>query len=290
MTLQLLYALDAKCLSLARISLYSFCLHAPVATIRVVTPAGVDITPLHSIADAFQRPLVHSVLADDDPIQRLPSSLRPYFYCLSALAQPGSGPSLLVDADTLCVGDLQRLHALRLTAEHPIAACSHHRPMPDRQLALHLPTPFHYFNAGVLLFDPQHLAQHFRLDAALQFFDQHQVFCRFREQCVLNALLSNHLHFLPPRFNLLSWMRHRARRSPWQSELVNPMASLLPQERANAQIVHYSNGCLPRRLHWYQRDCFDRYWLQLEAVLHRWERGGGRGVLQAPLFTPTRQR
>ena len=290
MTLQLFYALDANCLSLARISLFSFCLNAPVATIRVLTPAGVDITPLRRIADACQRPLVHSVLADDDPIQGLPPSLRPYFYCLSALAQPGSGPSLLVDADTLCVGDLQLLHALRLTAERPIAACSHHRPMPDRQLALQLPTPFHYFNAGVLLFDPQHLAHHFQLDAALQFFDQHQVLCRFREQCVLNALLADCVHFLPPRFNLLSWMRQRARRSPWQSQTVNPMAALLPQERALAQIVHCSNGCLPRRMPWYQRDCFDRYWLQLDAVLQAWERGGGRGVLQALRFTPSRQR
>jgi len=286
MTLQLLYALDTNCLSLARISLFSFCLHAPVASIRVFTPAGVDITPLRRIAEACQRPFAQSVLADDDPIQRLPATIRPYFYCLSALVHPGSGPSLLVDADTLCVRDLQPLHALKLTADRPIAACSHCRPMPDRQLALHLSTAFDYFNAGVLLFEPQLLSNHFQLDASLQFFDHHQVLCRFREQCVLNALLADRVHFLPPRFNLLSWMRRRVRRHPWQLQTVNPMAALLPQERSLAQIVHFTTGSLPRRMRWYQRDCFDHYWLQLEAVLHAWERRGGRGVLHAPLFKP----
>ena len=288
MTLQVLYALDAYCIPLARISLLSCCLQVPVASVRVVTPVGVDISQLRRIADSFQVPLVQTFLADDDPIQRLPTSIRPYFYCLSALAQPGDGPALLLDADTLCVGDLQPLLELSLTAQRPIAACSHHHPMPDRQLALNLPSPFSYINAGVLLFEPQLLAQHFQLDAALQFFDQHRVLCRFREQCVLNALLADHFHFLPPRFNLLSWMRHRARRSPWQSELLNPMAALLPQERAQAQIVHFSNGCLPRRLRWYQRDRFDRYWLQLEAALKVWEQGGCQGLLQPGRFTPTR--
>ena len=288
MTFQLVYALDAYCIPLARISLLSVCRHAPVGSIRVVSPAGVDISPLRRIADSFQVPLLQSFLADDDPIQRLPDSIRPYFYCLSALAQPGAGPSLLLDADTLCVGDLQSLLELRLTSERPIAACSHHHPMPDRQLALKLQSPFAYINAGVLLFDPQLLAQYFHLDIALQFFDHHRVLCRFREQCVLNALLADHFHFLPPRFNLLSWMRHRARRSPWQSELVNPMASLLPLERSQAQIVHFSNGCLPRRLRWYQRDRFDRYWLQLEAALKDWEQGGGQDALQPERFRPSR--
>ena len=288
MTLQLLYALDAYCIPLARISLLSCCLQAPIGSIRVVTPSGVDISPLRRIADSFQLPLVQSFLADDDPIQRLPDSIRPYFYCLSALAQPGQGPALLVDADTLCVGDLQLLLALRLTSEKPIAACSHHHPMPDRQLALNLQSPFAYINAGVLLFDPQLLAHQFQLDVALQFFDQHRVLCRFREQCVLNALLADHFHFLPPRFNLLSWMRHRARSSPWQSELLNPMASLLPQERSQAQIVHFSNDCLPRRLRWYQRDRFDHYWLQLEAALKVWEQRGAKGAIHTQRFAASR--
>ena len=67
MTLQVLYALDAYCIPLARISLLSCCLQVPVASVRVVTPVGVDISPLRRIADSFQLPLVQTLLADDDP-------------------------------------------------------------------------------------------------------------------------------------------------------------------------------------------------------------------------------
>jgi glycine cleavage system protein P-like pyridoxal-binding family len=49
------------------------------------------------------------------------------------------------------VADLSPLAALQLDADTPMAACSHGRPMPDRQLALGLNSPYAYCNAGVLL-------------------------------------------------------------------------------------------------------------------------------------------
>lgn len=291
MSIQLVYAIDAACLELAALSFVSVCLHSsPPASLRVLTPIGVDPSLLQQLAELMAVPFLHQQLPQHTPLQRLAAPLRPYFYCLEALHTTRSGPLLLLDADTLCVADLSPLSALKLTAEHPIAACSHHRPMPDRQLALQLLSPFHYINAGVLLADPAHLASQFNVSDAVRFFEDHSALCRFREQCVLNHLLSGRFQHLPARYNLLSWMRHRARRSPWQNQAVNPMASVLPEERNHAAIVHFSNGCLPHHLRWHQRDRFDRYWLRLRRSLQHWRQEGGPMPTQWPRFESTRSR
>jgi len=290
MSFQLVYAIDAACLELAVLSFVSVCLHSRPTSVRVLTPAGVDLSLFQQLAGVMSVPFVHQQLPQNTPLQRLSAELRPYFYCLEALSSSTPGPMLLLDADTVCVGDLSPLTALKLTAEHPIAACSHHRPMPDRQLALQLLSPFHYINAGVLLADPTHLASQFNVSDAVRFFEQHTSLCRFREQCVLNHLLAGRFQHLPARYNLLSWMRYRARRSLWQNQAVNSMASVLPEERDHAAIVHFSNGCLPHHLRWYQRDRFDRYWLRLRRSLQVWRQHGGPLPTQWPRFEPMLKR
>jgi len=286
MSFQLVYAIDAACLELAALSFISVCLHSRPVSLRVLTPKGVDTALLQQLAELMTVSFLHQQLPQHTPLQRLAAPLQPYFYCLEALSTSMPGPMLLLDADTLCVADLSPLTTFKLTANYPIAACSHHRPMPDRQLALQLLSPFHYINAGVLLADPLHLASHFSVNDAVRFFEQQSPLCRFREQCVLNHMLAGRFQHLPARYNLLSWMRYRARRSPWQNQAVNPMASVLPEERHHAAIVHFSNGCLPHHLPWHQRDHFDRYWLQLHRCLQRWRQGGGPMPPQWPRFEP----
>ena len=85
--------------------------------------------------------------------------MQPYFPCIEALRQNRSGRYLCVDADTLCVASYRPLEDLPLDDEFPLAACSHGRPMPDRSLLLGLESHYHYFNAGVLLFDSVRLGK-----------------------------------------------------------------------------------------------------------------------------------
>jgi hypothetical protein len=265
--LRLLYALDASCLPLAQVSLASCLLHTPVAAVRVVSPAGTALDPLQRLAAAGGVAFEPVVIAGDDPIWRLPAAIRPYFYCVAALQNLPPGRHLLLDADTLCVADLSPLTSLQLDTATPMAACSHGRPMVDRQLALGLATPYAYFNAGVLMLEAQALADRLNSERVVDYYERHALRCRFREQCVINALMAGAVAALPLRYNLLSWMRRRARRSPWQQLATNPMAAVLPEERSQAAVVHLSNGCLPTRLPWWSHDAFDRYWLQLARGL-----------------------
>ena len=105
--------------------------------------------------------------------------LQPYFFCIEALLQR-PGRYLYVDADTLCVSELSALEDLPLDVAS--VACSHGRPMHDRALVLGLESPFHYFNAGVMLFDASALASRIT-PAAVVDFTKHRALCRFREQC-----------------------------------------------------------------------------------------------------------
>ena len=186
---------------------------------------------------------------------------------MAALQNLPPGRHLLLDADTLCVADLSPLAALSLDAATPMAACSHGRPMPDRQLALGLSSPYAYFNAGVLVLQAEALAGRLSSEPVVDFVERHGLRCRFREQCAINALMAGAIAPLPLRYNLLSWMRRRARRSPWQQLACNPMAAVLPNERRHAAVVHCSNACLPPQLPWWSHDRFDRYWLRLARVL-----------------------
>jgi hypothetical protein len=266
-TLRLLYALDAGCLPLAQVSLASCLLHTPVAAVRVVSPAGTALGPLQRLADAWAVPFEAVTIAADDPIGRLPEAIRPYFYCVAALHNLPPGRHLLLDADTLCVADLSPLAGVQLDAATPMAACSHGRPMPDRQLALGLSSAYAYINAGVLLLQAEALRDRLSSQRVVDYVERHGLRCRFREQCAINALMAGAIAPLPLRYNLLSWMRQRARRSPWQQLACNPMAAVLPDERRQAAVVHCSNGCLPPRLPWWSRDSFDHYWLRLARVL-----------------------
>lgn len=265
--LRLLYALDADCLPLAEVSLASCLIHTPIAAVRVVSPEGTRMEGLKRLADAWEVPFEAKTIATDDPIYKLPASIRPYFYCVAALDKLPPGRHLMLDADTLCVADLSPLSLVPLDAGTPVAACSHGRPMPDRELALGLPSAYAYFNAGVLLLEAEALAGRLNSQRVVEFVERYPLRCSFREQCAINALMAGAISPLPLRYNILSWMRRRTRHSAWQQFSSNPMAAILPKELLSAAVVHFSNGGLPSRLPWWKRDNFDRYWLDLSNAL-----------------------
>jgi lipopolysaccharide biosynthesis glycosyltransferase len=267
-SLRLVMALDAAFEAVAAVALSSFLLHHRFAVVQVLSPPGEQLPRLRRICERFRIPFEATTIPDRSPIRALPESLQPYFYCIDALDRlPGSDRVLYVDADTLCVGSLEELEHLPLSPELPFAACSHGRPMPDRQLILGLASPYHYFNAGVLLLEPEPLAALLCAEKVVRYFNLNRALCRFREQCALNALLRERVSFLPSQYNYLSWMRERRSESVWHDLRVNPMAYCLPDVRANLRIAHLSAGALPSKLPTARLEPLDHYWLRLARGL-----------------------
>ena len=157
--MHLLLALDKGFESLAAVAIASYLSHHRFESVVLVTPADQRLDRLEAVAAVFDVPLDWQPIPDDAAIHRLPRDLQPYFYCIEALRQREPGRYLYVDADTFCVAGLESLEVLPLDDQTPLAACSHGRPMPDRSLVLGLDSPFHYFNAGVMLFDSATLAE-----------------------------------------------------------------------------------------------------------------------------------
>jgi len=83
----------------------------------------------------------------------------------------------------------------------------------------------------------------------------------------LNALLRSNVKFIPSQFNLLSWMRARNAKHPWQDISINSMAYCLQDVSKNMSIVHFSNGALPDRISSERHERVDQYWLLLEKNL-----------------------
>lgn len=265
--MHLLLALDEAFESLAAVAIGSYLLHHRFESVVLVTPAGQRLERLEAVASVFGVPVDWQPIGEEAALHRLPSELQPYFFCIEALEQSKPGRYLYVDADTICVASLDSLESIPLDEQTPLAACSHGRPMPDRSLALDLDSPFHYFNAGVMLFDSELLADVVTPDRVVEYALSHAALCRFREQCALNALLRGRVRFLPGQFNLLSWMREREGTNRWQDTAANSMAACLPDVREQMAIVHCSAGNLPLRLPRKRHDQVDRYWLALnEAV------------------------
>ena len=264
--MHLLLALDEGFESLATVAISSYLLHHHFESVVLVTPADQRLPRLEAVVEAFGVPVRWQPIGEDAALHRLPPELQPYFFCIEALQQPEPGRYLYVDADTLCVAGLDPLETIPLDAQTPLAACSHGRPMPDRALALELESPFHYFNAGVLLFDSAPLAEVVTPTAVVEYALGHAALCRFREQCALNALLRGRVRYLPGQFNLLSWMRERERTNQWQETAANSMAACLPEVREQKAIVHCSAGALPLSLPRKRHDEVDRYWLTLHEA------------------------
>ena len=267
--MHLLLALDQGFEPLAAVALTSYLLHHRFSSVVLVTPADQRMHQLEGIAAAFDCPCRHQPIAAEAALHRLPADLQPYFFCIEALQQSEPGRYLYVDADTLCVAGLAALEQLPLGGTTPLAACSHGRPMPDRALVLGLEGPYHYFNAGILLFDSVLLNAVLRPDQVVDFYLRHQALCRFREQCSLNALLSGQVQFLPGQYNVLSWMRARQGSSPWHDVASNAMAYCLPDVRERQAIVHLSAGAIPDRLPAERLEQPDHYWLKLQRVLQQ---------------------
>ena len=265
--MHLLLALDRTFEHLAAVAITSFLLHQKFESLVIVSPETEKFELLERISKVFEIPYYHYSITHDSSLHLLGSDVRPYFYCIEALNQQSPGRYLYVDADTLCVSNLDMLSSLQLDANTPLAACSHGRPMPDRSLILGLQSEFHYFNAGILLFDSMHLGSILSPKIVVDFYLKNQVICRFREQCSLNALLRSNVKFIPSQFNLLSWMRARNEQHPWQDMSINSMAYCLQDVRNNMSIVHFSNGTLPDRIPSERHERVDKYWLLLEKNL-----------------------
>ena len=265
--MHLLLALDKGFESLASVAISSYLSHHRFESVVLVTPTNQRLDQLEAVTAAFDVPLDRQPIQEDASLHRLPRELQPYFYCIEALQQSRSGRYLYVDADTICVDGLEPLEVLPLDGRTPLAACSHGRPMPDRSLVLGLDSPFHYFNAGVLLFDSEALAELVTPAAVVDYALSHAACCRFREQCALNALLRGRVQYLPGQFNLLSWMRERERKNRWHDPAANAMAACLPDVWAQMAIVHCSAGALPLRVPRKQHEPVDRYWLMLHEAL-----------------------
>ena len=243
--MHLVLALDSGFEGLSVVSLASFLLHHDFESVVVVSPVGDPLHRLEQVAKEFGVPLRWQTIGTDSILQSLPLEIRPFFR-IEALQQRQPGRYLYVDADTLCVSDLSGLEDLPLDLSKPLAACSHGRPMPDRSLVLDLESPYHYFNAGVMLFDSSALLVNQITPAAVvDFYFKHRALCRFREQCALNGLMRGQVQFLPGQYNLLSWMRERQSQGRWHNVAANPMAYCLPDVWKRMAIVHLSAGALP---------------------------------------------
>jgi lipopolysaccharide biosynthesis glycosyltransferase len=267
--LSLLYALDAGFEELALLSLASFLLHNKFRRVYCATSSEYDAARLASLCDRYGQSFVPLPIPDSHPITVLSPAVQPYFYCIAAIDMipPDAGSVLYADADTLCVSSLETLANLQLNGEQPVAACSHGRPMLDRQLALGLASAYHYFNAGLLLFNPATYPEMARATAVIDYYLQHEVLCRFREQCALNSLLKHRVAFLPSSYNYLSWMRPRLSDHIWQNPLHNPFAAQLEHIRSSVKIAHLSARALPSLLPVDRLEPLDRYWLHLRERL-----------------------
>ena len=267
--MHLLLALDRGFEALAAVALTSYLLHQRFESVVLVTPADQRLVQLEAVAAAFGVPLVWQPIGPQAALHRLDPAIQPYFFCIEALQQNQPGRYLYVDADTLCVSDLSALEDLPLDPERPLAACSHGRPMHDRSLVLGLESAYHYFNAGVMLFDASALASRISPASVVDYYLRHRSLCRFREQCALNGLLRGQVQFLPGQYNLLSWMRERQAQGRWHNVAANPMAYCLPDVRERMAIVHLSAGALPAQVEPSRHEGMDRYWLYLEQALDK---------------------
>lgn len=272
--LRLLLALDSGFEPLAAVALASFLAHNHFERVVVVTPNGTHLNTLPAIAGRFQTPLNHITIPTNAACEALDRSVKGYFYCVEALEEVCHGSLaddaaryLYVDSDTLCVRELTELAELPLSETKPLAACSHGRPMVDRQLILELDSPYHYFNAGVLLFDSWRLAAHISSSSVVSYFQANRAVCRFREQCALNAMLRGKVRYLPNQYNYLSWMRPRNAGGMWHHTSANPMAYCLNHVREELAIAHLSAGGIPNRMESERHEMIDSYWMTLHSAL-----------------------
>lgn len=269
--MQVVYAIDQAFENLAAVSLTSLLIHNDSIEVHVFVPDQHDYCRLVHITRFFQSSLTLHRIPRQSPIYQLPRDVQPYFLCLAAFDSLSNLDEnvLYLDADTLCIDTILELTTLRLDQDVPFAACSHARPMLERSLALNLPSPYHYFNAGVYLFNPKKVSLIVNTSRVVNAFFSFSPLLRFREQCLLNIILNGHTMLLPNSYNLLGWMRSRNAHHVWHQPHFNLLAQDIEHYRSSAKIIHFSAGTVPTNLRHDQYDLYDHYWTYVSsAKLH----------------------
>ena len=280
MALSLLYAIDSSFEDLACVSLASFLVHNRFHSVYCITPQHFP-EKFRSICLQANVALEVLHIPSNHPIYQLPDSVSPYFYCVAGfdLLSNVENNVLYVDADTLCTETIDELSSFIFADQIYLAACSHGRPMIDRQLALGLQSPYHYFNAGVFLFNPSRLPASTTPASLVHYYQRNTSLCRFREQCSLNAQFRHNVAFLPSNYNYLSWMRPRLSDHVWHNPLHNPFSTNLEYIRATLKIAHFSAKALPLSIPTSMYELIDFYWHDIFTSLKC-----GLSVLSLPTF------
>lgn len=263
------YALDKAYENLAAISLESLLAHTPDLIIHLVVPCSGDYSLIRSICSRWHTVLHIHIIPECFQLELLPQTVQPYFYCIAAinLLKDIQQPVLYMDADTLCLQNIQTIFSLKLSDRWPLAAATHCRPMAERAITLNLSSVYTYYNAGVILFDPSIASSLLSINQFVELFLDEQPRLRFREQCIFNLLVDGKCKTLPNTYNLLSWMRKRNSCHPWHDPAVNLLASDLDWLRDNAIIAHLSAGAIPDHIEHSRLESFDHYWLYVQHCI-----------------------
>lgn len=184
------------------------------------------------------------------------------FYRLWALGEANlRGPTLYVDVDTICRNDLRMLtriaDQLKHCGEKQVAACSHFREDDSGTWDyISLPSTYHYFNSGVLLFDPEKIKTAVNPDtiaSSIEVFGERIL--NYADQSILNYLLRGKVEYLDWTYNAISWMFLQDHE--WHNPYTNPICEISGISPSNAinqsRIVHYTAPNKPWRFSTYDR-------------------------------------
>lgn len=222
--------------------------------VHVVTadPSDGFQARLDHLTDRFQaRITVHRVQAQDvSQVAGLQLMNKPtghltaatyYRVLLGSILSPDIDRVLYLDADTIVLSDVRPLFGLDLGTAVIGAAL-------DRgsvQMAARRGLP-RYVNSGVLVMDLQRWRQGDLARRCLDFAAQNPEKISYGDQCAINAVCTDLIHVLEPRWNRF----------------------VVPQTRADdagdAAILHYITGDKPWQA-WYENDLARHYWRYLDV-------------------------
>jgi lipopolysaccharide biosynthesis glycosyltransferase len=221
--------------------------HENGSNVEFITIDGAALTwlPLnrdHISIATYYRLIMHKALSDD--IKKI----------------------IYIDADTIVVDSLVKLWSIDIRGK-PIGAC------PDeggvlQSRRLRLPVTHTYCNAGVIVFDLEHLRKIDMFERVLVTFRKYADFITLQDQDILNIVFCNNTFVLPLRWNVNSRIF-----MPNELEPAYTMSQALEAARSPG-IIHFTDRRKPwtknckhplRNLYWEYRN--DTPWR--EDVMHR---------------------